>query len=84
MTTVYTTEDGTPYTKDDIMQDIRLVLNRDLGRHFLEYSRKNVETVLYQYVMSLLEWQHPVTVLEELCMSEEEIRVIKERLEGKR
>lgn len=84
MTTVYTAEDGTPYTKDDIMQDIRLALDRNLGKDFSDYSRKNVETVLYQYVMSLLEWQHPVTILEELYMSEEEIRVIKERLEGKR
>lgn len=70
---VYTSEYGTKYTKKDIKDLIKeYVTSSSRFVLFKNFDYIKVEKVLYDYIMNVITWEHPWTILDQIDGTEEE------------
>lgn len=69
---IYTSDAGVKFTENDIFQYIDEYLNMQGAYIFKMVDRTEYRLKLYDYVMSLLTGEHPVTILDQLGLSDDE------------
>lgn len=78
---VYTSEAGNQFTKEDIYAEIYVFIKSSERPWLDNYPTYIIRDTLYEYLMGLLDWQHPYTLLSEI--DDEETKVILEKIERK-
>lgn len=77
---VYTSENGTPYTKKDIMDAIEWYMSypeSGVFHRITDDDRERVKETLYDYIKNVIEWEHPETVLDQI--DDDDVEVILSR-----
>ncbi len=67
--TVYTTEDGKSYTELDIYNDINTWFTD--CQFIINPTQENKEK-LYKYILNIITWEHPNTILDQIDQDEYE------------
>jgi hypothetical protein len=68
---VYIAEDETKYTKGNIEKEINEFIESRYIKSFDNLNKELLAMVLYNYVLGILTWEHPNTILNQIDKDEE-------------